>query len=229
MLLAADYSQVELRIMAHLSGDAGLKTAFERGDDIHASTASVIFDVPSDGIDRGMRTQAKAINFGLLYGMGPARLARDTGLSVPEAKAFIERYFAAFPRVREWIEATLAGARERGYVETLLGRRRPTPEIDSANSRSRALAENMAVNTPVQGSAADVIKRAMIDLDAALETSELGGRMILQVHDELLLEVPHGELEETVSLVRDCMENAVPLDVPLVVDFGWGHDWLEAH
>ncbi len=229
VLLAADYSQVELRIMAHLSGDAGLKTAFERGDDIHASTASVIFDVPSDGIDRGMRTQAKAINFGLLYGMGPARLARDTGLSVPEAKAFIERYFAAFPRVREWIEATLAGARERGYVETLLGRRRPTPEIDSANSRSRALAENMAVNTPVQGSAADVIKRAMIDLDAALETSELGGRMILQVHDELLLEVPHGELEETVSLVRDCMENAVPLDVPLVVDFGWGHDWLEAH
>jgi len=229
VLLAADYSQVELRIMAHLSGDPGLTEAFARGDDIHASTASVIFDVEPDQIDRGMRSQAKAINFGLLYGMGPQRLARDTGLSVAEAKAFIERYFAAFPRVREWIDAVLDGARANGYVETLMGRRRSIPDINSSNNRARVFAENTAVNTPVQGSAADVIKQAMIDLEARLEGSELAGSMLLQVHDELLLEVPRSELEATTELVRDCMENAVTLDVPLVVDFGSGANWLEAH
>jgi len=229
VLLSADYSQVELRIMAHLSGDPGLERAFAEGRDIHAATASVIFGVPPEAVDRGMRSQSKAINFGLLYGMGPQRLARDTGLSVPEAKEFIERYFAAFPRVREWIERTLASARASGYVETLLGRRRAIPEIRSENQRLRAMAENMAVNTPVQGSAADIIKRAMIDLERELGASSLAGRMLLQVHDELVLEVPAAEVEETIPLVRRCMENAVVLDVPLVVDFGWGANWLAAH
>jgi len=228
-LLAADYSQVELRIMAHLSGDPGLTEAFARGEDIHASTASVIFDVAPEEIDRGMRSQAKAINFGLLYGMGPQRLARDTGLTVPEAKAFIERYFTAFPKVREWIDGVLDGARANGYVETLMGRRRPIPDINSQNNRARVFAENTAVNTPVQGSAADVIKRAMIDLEARLEGSDLKGSMLLQVHDELLLEVPVSELEATTEVVLDCMENAVSLDVRLVVDFGSGANWLEAH
>ena len=229
LLLSADYSQVELRIMAHLSGDPGLTEAFARGDDIHASTAQVIFDLPAEAVDREMRSRAKAINFGLLYGMGARRLARETGLSIDEARAFIERYFSAFPRVREWIDRTLAQAREQGYVETLLGRRRQIPEIDSSNPRMRAQAENVAVNTPVQGSAADVIKRAMVDLQRRLSQSELSAGLLLQVHDELLLEVPEAELERTAELVRDCMEHAVELSVPLLVEIGSGKNWLEAH
>ena len=229
VLLAADYSQVELRVMAHLSKDPGLTTAFSEGKDIHASTASTLFGVEQDQVDRAMRSQAKAINFGLLYGMGPQRLARDTNMTVPEAKGFIERYFAAFPSVRAWIDSTLEEARRTGYVETLLGRRRQIPDLNASNSRQRSFAENAAVNTPVQGSAADVIKRAMIALESQLTASPLHGEILLQVHDELLLEVPLAELEATTALVRDCMENAVVLDVPLVVDFGHGKNWLEAH
>jgi len=229
LLLAADYSQVELRILAHLSGDPKLAEAFAAGADIHTSTAAVVFDVAPDAVDRGMRSKAKAINFGLLYGMGPARLARETSLSLPEARQFIERYFESFPRVRGWIDGVLDGARTKGYVETLLGRRRPTPDIRSTNSRARAFAENMAVNTPVQGSAADIIKRAMIDLEARLEAEGLAGRILLQVHDELVLEVPEAELERTREVTRECMEGAVVLDVPLRVDFGWGRNWLDAH
>ena len=229
VLLAADYSQVELRILAHLSGDPALSKAFREGADIHASTACAVFGVEPDQVDRAMRSQAKAINFGLLYGMGPQRLARETGFSVPEAKDFIERYFAAFPSVRGWIDQVLESTRRDGSVETLMGRRREIPGIDSANSRVRSGAENVAVNTPVQGSAADIIKRAMIDLEARLESSDLAGRMLLQVHDELVLEVPLRELEASTELVRDCMENAVSLEVPLKVDFGHGKDWLEAH
>ncbi len=229
ILLAADYSQVELRIMAHLAGDPGLKEAFSKGQDIHSSTARVVFDVEADQVDRAMRSQAKAINFGLLYGMGPQRLARETGLTVLEAQAFISRYFEAFPEVRSWIDATLAGAQDKGYVETLLGRRRTIPDINSANQRSRAFAENAAVNTPVQGSAADVIKLAMIRLEDRLEDSDLQGQLLLQVHDELILELPASELEATTELVRECMEHAIELDVPLKVEFGSGKNWLEAH
>jgi len=229
VLLAADYGQVELRIMAHFSGDPALVEAFAQGRDIHASTASIVFGVEESEVDRAMRSRAKAINFGLLYGMGPARLARDTGLSVLEAKMFIDRYFASFPSVRGWIDRTLAEARRKGYVETLLGRKRRIPDIDSSNARIRSAAENAAVNTPIQGSAADIIKRAMIDLEARLEDSKLAGRMLLQVHDELVLEVPETELEETRALVAECMEGAVDLAVPLEVDFGWGGNWLEAH
>ncbi len=229
VLLAADYSQIELRIMAHLSGDELLRQAFEEGQDIHAATAMRIFGVGAGEITREMRSQAKVINFGLLYGMGPQRLSRETGLTVPEAKEFIERYFSSFPSVRGWMDRLLESARETGYVETLLGRRRAIPEINSSNSRLRAFAENAAVNTPVQGSAADVIKRAMIDLESKLSASALCGEMLLQVHDELVLEVPLAELGETRELVRTCMERAVVLDVPLKVDFGHGKNWLEAH
>jgi DNA polymerase-1 len=228
-LLAADYSQIELRVMAHLSGDEGLRAAFDEGRDIHAATASKIFDVAEADVDRAMRSQAKVINFGLLYGMGPQRLARETGMTVPEALDFIERYFGSFPRVREWIDGLLESARGTGYVETLLGRRRYLPDIRSGNQRVAALAENAAVNTPVQGSAADIIKRAMIDLDLALASSGLQAQVLLQVHDELVLEAPVAERERTVELVREAMEGAVELDVPLVVDFGWGSNWLEAH
>jgi DNA polymerase-1 len=229
VLLSADYSQVELRVLAHLCGDPGLVKAFAEGRDVHAATAATIFGVPLESVTREMRSRAKAINFGLLYGMGPARLARDTKLTVPEARQFIERYFASFPRVRGWLDDTLEMARTKGYVETILGRRRRFPEINSPDPRTRAFAENAAVNTPVQGSAADVIKRAMIDLEARLTQSPLSARLLLQVHDELLLEVPERELEQTTELVRECMTNAVPLKVPLHVDFGHGANWLEAH
>ena len=230
VLLAADYSQIELRVMAHLSGDENLRQAFEAGDDIHAATAQRIFGLDEGAeVTREMRSQAKVINFGLLYGMGPQRLARETGLSVEEAKEFIERYFASFPRVREWIDGVLEGARQSGFVETLMGRRRRVPDITSKNSRVRSFAENAAVNTPVQGSAADIIKRAMIDLEQRLTAAPLEGQMLLQVHDELVLEVPLRELEQTTALVKECMEGAVHLDVPLVVDCGHGANWLEAH
>jgi DNA polymerase-1 len=229
VLFSADYSQVELRIMAHLSGDAEMRRAFAEGKDIHASTAAKVFNVTPELVTREMRSRAKAINFGLLYGMGAARLARETGLTVVEARQFIERYFQSFPKVRGWIDGVLEGARKNGYVETVLGRKRKFPDINSEDARARAFAENAAVNTPVQGSAADVIKRAMIDLEARLAKSKLAGRMLLQVHDELLLEVPEKELDATQELVRDCMENAVPLTVPLQVDFGHGANWLEAH
>lgn len=229
VLMAADYSQVELRIMAHLSGDPGLTKAFQEGLDIHASTAAKIFDLDPDKVDRDHRSKAKAINFGLLYGMGAQRLARETGLTVPEAKKFIERYFEAFPGVRTWIDNLLERARETGYVETLFGRRRNVPELTSKNPRMAAMAENVAVNTPVQGSAADIIKRAMIDLEIRLAKENSPALMLLQVHDELVLEVPKSHLDATIEIVRDCMENAVELDVPLVVDFGHGKNWLEAH
>jgi DNA polymerase-1 len=229
VLLSADYSQIELRIMAHLCGDPGLVKAFAEGKDIHAATAATIFGVMPEFVTREMRSRAKAINFGLLYGMGPARLARETELSVPEARQFIDRYFASFPKVRGWIDDTLAMARTKGYVETILGRRRRFPEITSEDPRARVFAENAAVNTPVQGSAADVIKRAMIDLEARLSKSKLHARLLLQVHDELLLETPASELKATTDLVRECMMNAVPLKVPLQVDFGHGANWLEAH
>ncbi|HED66812.1 MAG TPA: DNA polymerase I [Planctomycetes bacterium] len=228
-LLAADYSQIELRVMAHLSGDEAMRRAFEEGADIHAATAARIFDVHPDLITREMRSQAKVINFGLLYGMGASRLARETGLSLSEAKDFIERYFASFPTVRAWMDRVLEEARECGYVETLFGRRRRIAGITSANARMRAFAENAAINTPVQGSAADIIKRAMIDLEAALSQSPLHAEMLLQVHDELVLECPLSELEATQAIVRDAMEHAVDLAVPLVVDFGHGANWLEAH
>ncbi|MCY2960689.1 MAG: DNA polymerase I [Planctomycetota bacterium] len=229
VLLSADYSQVELRILAHLCGDPGLVRAFAEGRDVHAATAATIFNVALDAVTREMRSRAKAINFGLLYGMGPARLARETNLTVPEAKQFIERYFESFPSVRGWIDDTLEMAREKGYVVTISGRRRRFADITSDDARVRVFAENAAVNTPVQGSAADVIKHAMIDLESRLAASKLAGRMLLQVHDELVFEVPLRELDETRELVRDRMENAWPLKVPLKVDFGHGANWLEAH
>jgi len=229
LLYAADYSQIELRVMAHLSGDEAMTLAFKNDFDIHTATASLVFSVNSDEVDRAMRSKAKVINFGLLYGMGPSRLARETSMSIPEANEFIERYFASFPRIREWIDATLEFARENGYVETLLGRRRPTPDINASNSRTRSFAENAAVNTPVQGSAADIIKRAMIDVEERLAESSLGAQMLLQVHDELVFELPEDELDATAKLVSDAMENAVELAVPLKVDGGHGKNWLEAH
>jgi DNA polymerase-1 len=228
-LVSFDYSQVELRVLAHLCGDPGFAKAFAEGKDIHAATAATIFGVMPELVTREMRSQAKAINFGLLYGMGPTRLARETGMGVPEAREFVERYFASFPAVKGWIERTLAAARRDGHVETILGRRRRFPEINSEDPRVRVFAENAAVNTPVQGSAADIIKRAMIDIERDLPGSGLAAQLLLQVHDELVFEVPLSELDRTIPFVRERMEQAVPLKVPLKVDVGHGANWLEAH
>ena len=229
VLFTADYSQVELRIMAHFAGEERMKAAFAEGRDIHASTASVVFDVDERLVTREMRNRAKAVNFGLLYGMGAARLARETGLTILEAKRFMERYFDSFPKVRVWREALLVRAREVGYVETIFGRRRPMPELRSDNGRLRSFAENMAVNTPIQGSAADIIKKAMIDLEQRLTKSGLAAQMLLQVHDELVLEAPRSELDLLRPMVVDCMQNAAQLSVPLAVECGFGKNWLEAH
>jgi len=229
LLFAADYSQIELRVMAHMSGDEHMIQAFLDGQDIHAATAARVFGVMPELITREMRSQAKVINFGLLYGMGAPRLARETGMSQKEARDFIERYFASFPTVRGWMDRVLEEARENGYVETMLGRRRRMADINAKDPRMRAFSENAAINTPVQGSAADIIKRAMIDLERELGASELHAGMLLQVHDELVLEVPRAELEATQELVTRCMEEAVVLDVPLRVDCGHGATWLEAH
>jgi DNA polymerase-1 len=229
VLVSADYSQIELRVMAHLSGDEHMRRTFEQGKDVHAATAARVFGVMPELVTREMRDKAKVINFGLLYGMGPQRVARETGMTLPEAKTFVERYFASFPTIRAWMDRLLAEARTKGYVETLLGRRRRVPELNSSDNRVRVFAENAALNTPVQGSAADIIKRAMLDLEHALERSSFAGRMLLQVHDELVLECPARELDATRDLVRTCMENAVKLAVPLKVDVGSGPNWLAAH
>jgi DNA polymerase-1 len=232
VLLGADYSQVELRVLAHFSGDAALRRAFEEGQDVHATTAATVFGVPLDEVTHAQRAFAKSVNFGLMYGMSAFRLARDSDLTLAEAEAFIQTYFERFPKVRQYLDATRQQAIEQGYVETLLKRRRYFPALQSEEGGSRAAmerraAEREAVNMPIQGTAADIIKIAMIRLYDRLRERGLSGRMILQVHDELLLEVPEAEAGETVDLVCDVMENAYPLAVPLKVEAHVGRNWGE--
>ena len=229
VLLSADYSQIELRILAHLSADEGLIEVFRGGRDVHRETAARVFKAKPEDVTLELRSRSKAINFGIVYGMGPQRLARETSLTVPEAKAFIHSYFESYPGVKGYIDRTVAHARETGSVETLLGRRRNLPEIHSSNGQIRINAENAAVNTPIQGSAADLIKRAMNRLHRRLLSEGRRAGMIMQVHDELVLEVPEAELESVTAAVREEMEGAIRLDVPLKVDVGHGRSWLEAH
>jgi DNA polymerase-1 len=227
MLLSADYSQIELRVLAHLCGDPGLVSAFKKGEDIHQRTAAELFGVLPGLVTGAMRRRAKAVNFGIVYGMGPQRLARDQGVTFKEAEAFIREYFARFPGVKQYIDATVATAVSDGRVRTLLGRLRYFPEIRGSDRNLRQQAIRAAVNTTIQGSAADLIKKAMVDLQGRLRASDLAGRMILQVHDELVLEVPEAEAGPTGELVREVMETAFPLDVPLVVDVLTGPNWLD--
>lgn len=229
VFLSADYSQIELRLLAHLSEDVALRAAFRDGADVHRRTAALIAGVPESQVTAEMRTRAKAINFGVIYGMGARALARQTGVSTREATQFIASYFATYPGVRDWIEATRERARREGRVATLLGRRRLLPDIGSPNNRLRSLQERIAVNTPIQGTAADLIKLAMIRLDAELGARGLRSLLLLQVHDELLLEVPRDELAAVRELVRDCMENVWSLTVPLVVEMHDGENWAQAH
>jgi DNA polymerase-1 len=229
-LVAADYSQVELRVMAHISADEGLLGAFARGEDIHASTAAAILDVPLEDVTPDQRRLAKTVNFGLSYGQTAYGLAQATGLTQPEAEDFIETYFERFPRVRQYIERTKVLAARQGYVETLLGRRRYFPELQRGSKAShyvRQAAERMAINAPIQGTAADIIKIAMIRLHRALRERGLRSRMILQVHDELIVEAPAGEVATVAPLMRDVMEGAFGLDAPLKVDLKRGQNWEE--
>jgi DNA polymerase-1 len=229
MLVACDYSQIELRIMAHLSGDEGLLGAFSRGEDIHRATAAEVFAVTPDEVSDNQRRDAKAINFGLIYGMSAFGLARQLGISRPAAKEYIDTYFARYPGVKDYMDGTRAQAKERGFVQTLMGRRLYLPEINARNKMQQQAAERTAINAPMQGTAADIIKLAMIEVQRWLSTEGLGARMILQVHDELVLDVPEAELEQIKQGVPERMAQVVSLDVPLIVDVGQGYTWGEAH
>jgi DNA polymerase I len=226
--LAADYSQIELRLLAHLSGDPAFVAAFRAGGDIHRQTASVIFDVPLEAVTSEMRARAKTINFATIYGQGPFSLARQLKITQDEAKAFIATYFERFAGVRQYLDACVARARETGYAETMFGRRRRIPELRERNFNIRAFGERIAQNSPIQGSAADLIKRAMLDVAAALAASGLQSTMLLQVHDELVFEGPPEEMPGLSALVKDKMEGAAALSVPLLVEIGVGDTWLDA-
>ncbi len=228
-LLSADYSQIELRLLAHVAGIEALREAFHAGQDIHAMTASQVFNVPIEGMDPMIRRQAKAINFGIIYGISGFGLARQLGIGNSEAQAYIEAYFEKYPGIKDYMEATKKQARETGYVSTMFGRKCHMKGINDKNPNVRGFAERAAINAPIQGGAADIIKRAMVRLPDALADAGLGARMLLQVHDELIFEVPEAEMETTTKLVRTVMEGAANLNVPLVVDTGTGSNWDEAH
>jgi DNA polymerase I - 3''-5'' exonuclease and polymerase domains len=229
ILIAADYSQIELRLMAHFSGDERLRAAFANGEDIHAATAATVNDVELDDVTGEMRRNAKIINFGILYGMSAFGLAKQLGMERGEAQAFIDTYFDRYPKVRGFIDDTLEQARAQGYIETLLGHRVLLPEINDKNGMRRSYAERTAVNAPLQGSAADIIKVAMIRLYDRLNKELPEAKMILQVHDELVVEVPLAMKEQAEAIMREEMEGAVSLEVPLTVDIGSGPSWYQAH
>ena len=229
VFLSADYSQIELRIMAHLSQDANMLEAFRRGVDIHAATAAKIYNIPLEQVTSDMRRKAKTANFGIIYGISAFGLSERLGISRTEAKDLIEGYFAAYPSIKQYIDTSIAKAREQSYVETLLGRKRFLPDIQSRNSVVRGFAERNAVNAPIQGTAADIIKIAMIRISHALKANQLKATMNMQVHDELNFSVPVEELEQVKRIVVYEMEHAMKLTVPLIVECGVGNNWLEAH
>jgi DNA polymerase-1 len=229
LLISADYSQIELRILAHYSGDEALREAFSKGEDIHLRTAAEIFGVQPDAVTAEMRRHAKAINFGIIYGMSSFRLAKDLGIPQKTGHEIIERYFERYQGVRSYVEQMPQTGREQGFVATLFNRKRFLPDLNSRNRNIRQFAERTAINTPIQGSAADIIKLAMIRIDSELERRSLPARMIMQVHDELVFEVEVGEAQEAASLVQYEMESVASLAVPLVVEAGIGANWDEAH
>ena len=230
-LIAADYSQIELRIMAHLSGDKGLLDAFAHGLDVHQATAAEVFGVELDAVSSDQRRNAKAINFGLIYGMSAFGLGRQLNIGRNQAQEYIDLYFERYPGVKAYMETIKTSAAEKGYVETLFGRRLYLPQINARNGMQRQAAERTAINAPMQGTAADIIKKAMIAVDQWLldkgENSET--KIIMQVHDELVLEVPNNELDDITAGLRQRMEAAAELDIPLIVDIGSGQSWDEAH
>ena len=228
-LISADYSQIELRLIAHVADVKALKQAFRNGEDIHAATASQMFNTPIKGMDPQVRSRAKAINFGIIYGISGFGLAAQLGIPRGEAQAYINSYFEKFPEIRDYMERTKADARKQGYVTTLFGRRCWVPYINDKNPAMRGFGERAAINAPIQGGAADIIKRAMIRVPSALKEAGLKTRMMLQVHDELVFEAPAGEAKEAEIVIREVMEGAAKLDIPLTVDVGAGPSWADAH
>jgi DNA polymerase-1 len=228
-LVAADYSQIELRIMAHLSGDASLLRAFAEDRDVHQATAAEVFSTPLEAVSGAQRRSAKAINFGLMYGMSAFGLARQLGIGRGDAQKYMDLYFERYPGVKRYMEQTRQQAREVGFVETVFGRRLYLPEIQSRNAALRQYAERSAINAPMQGTAADIIKRAMIEVDGWLQAARVPARLIMQVHDELVLEVADEALDAVVGPLRAHMAGAATLAVPLKVDVGIGRNWDEAH
>jgi DNA polymerase-1 len=229
LIVSADYSQIELRIMAHLSGDPNLLKAFSQGLDVHRATASEVFGVSPDEVSSEQRRYAKTINFGLIYGMSAFGLAAQLGIERDAAKNWIERYFTRYPGVANYMESTRAQAKAQGYVETVLGRRLWLPEINSPNGPRRGAAERQAINAPLQGTAADIIKLAMIAVQGWIEASAIGSRLIMQVHDELVLEVPEGELDLVKVELPRLMAGVLDLAVPLLAEVGAGVNWEQAH
>jgi DNA polymerase-1 len=229
VLLAADYSQIELRIMAHLSQDKGLLEAFSQNEDVHRKTAAEVFATTLDKVSNDQRRAAKAINFGLIYGMSPFGLAKQLGITRSEAKDYVDRYFERYPDVKNYMEITRERAREQGYVETVFGRRLYLPEINARKAARRQYAERTAINAPMQGTAADIIKRAMIDIQACLNKDYPEIKLIMQVHDELVFEIPEDKVEALKPEIIDIMTGAADLSVPLLVDIGTGNNWDAAH
>jgi DNA polymerase-1 len=228
-MISADYSQIELRILAHLTRDNTLCEAFHRDEDIHARTASNIFGVRLEDVTPEMRRQAKVINFGIIYGMSAFGLGKELDIEPKVASAYIEGYFQRYQGVKDYIDSTLSEAREKGYVTTLFGRRRYLLEINSPNQMARNAAERTAINTPIQGTAADLIKVAMIQIHRRLKDLNLSTKMIMQVHDELVFECPEGELEKASRIIREGMEGVMKCSVPLRVSISHGRNWNEAH
>ena len=226
---SSDYSQIELRVLAHISNDEHLKEAFVEGQDIHASTAMRVFGVEkAEDVTPNMRRQAKAVNFGIVYGISDYGLSQNLGITRKQAQQYIDTYFEKYPGVKQYMEEIVRDAKDKGYVETLYHRRRYLSDINSRNFNLRSFAERTAINTPIQGSAADILKIAMIEMARRLKEEKLQATMLLQVHDELVFEVPESELEQLNQLVKEVMEHAVSLHVPLITDSSWGKTWYEA-
>ena len=229
VFIDADYSQIELRVLAHISNDENLIEAYKSAQDIHRITASKVFNTPLEEVTDTQRSNAKAVNFGIVYGISSFGLSQDLSISRKQAKEYIEQYFVTYPKIKEFLDKTVADAKEKGYVTTLSGRRRPIPELKSSNFMQRSFGERIAMNSPIQGTAADIIKIAMINVDRELLDRKLKSRIVLQVHDELLVETYEDEIEEVKNILEDKMKNAMQLRVNMEIGLGVGKNWLEAH
>lgn len=229
VFIDSDYSQIELRLLAHMSADEQLITAFREKQDIHRSTASKVFHVPFDEVTDLQRRNAKAVNFGIVYGISAYGLSQDLNIGTKEAQGFIDSYFETYPKIKEFLDKTVADAKEKGYTRTLFGRIRPIPELSESNFMKRQFGERVAMNAPIQGTAADIIKIAMIRVHDRLIREGFQSRLILQVHDELLIETKEAEKESVTTILEEEMRNAADLSVELAVGTEWGHDWYEAH
>ena len=229
VLVDADYSQIELRLLAHISGDKHMQEAFLSGEDIHTVTASQVFNTPIDEVTTLQRSRAKAVNFGIVYGISAWSLAQDIGVMQSEAKAYMEAYLNKYDGVREYMKTIVEKAKQDGYVETLYARRRYLPELKSSNFNTRSFGERVALNMPIQGTAADIIKLAMVNVYNRFKAEGLKAKLILQVHDELICECPEGETQRVSDILREEMSGAAKLSVPLTVDVKTGHSWAEAH